>query len=87
MLVSRISLVQVRNVARDKWFETTVSDICSRDLHPAHPDSGVQQVLDLMYRTGLGRIPVVDRANPKRIVGIISKGDIIRALEKARVGT
>ena len=86
-LVGRISLVQVRSVARDKWFQTAVSDICSRDIHPAYPDSGVQQVLDVMYRTGLGRIPIVDRANPRRIVGIISKSDIIRALEKARLGT
>jgi CBS domain-containing protein len=40
-----------------------------------------------MHRTGLGRIPIVDRANPKRIIGIISKSDIIRALDKARLET
>jgi CIC family chloride channel protein len=85
-LVGRISLAQVRSVARDKWFETMVSDICSRDLQPAYPDSDAQQVLDLMYTRGLGRIPIVERANPKRMVGIISKSDIIRALEKARLG-
>ena len=81
-LVGRISLIQVRAVSRDKWFETKVSDVCSRDLHPTHPDSEVQEVLDLMYRTGLGRIPVVDRANPKRIVGIISKSDILEQSRK-----
>jgi CIC family chloride channel protein len=85
-LVGRISLIQVRTVPRDKWFETKASDVCSRDLHPTNSDSEVQEVLDLMYRTGLGRIPVVDRANPKRIVGIISKSDIFRAVEKVRLG-
>ncbi|MGP8070603.1 MAG: chloride channel protein [Candidatus Bathyarchaeia archaeon] len=86
-LVGRISSVQVKAIPRDKWFETKISDICSRDLHPANPDTPVQDVLDLMRRTGLGRIPIVDKANPKRVVGIMSKTDIIRALEKARLGT
>jgi CIC family chloride channel protein len=85
-LVGRMSLAQVRSVAREKWFETKISDICSRDLHPAYPDSQVQDILDLMYTTGLGRIPIVDRRNPKRLVGIISKSDIVRVLEKARLG-
>jgi len=86
-LVGRISLIQVRSVPRDKWFQTKVSDICARDLHPAYPDTDVQAILDLMYKTGLGRIPIVDRNSPKRVVGIVSKADIVRALEKARLGT
>ncbi len=86
-LVGRVSLVQVKTVPREKWFETKISDICSRDLHPANPDSPVERVLDIMHSTGIGRIPIVDKANPSRVVGIISKTDIIRALEKARLGT
>ena len=85
-LVGRISLEEVRGVPREKWPETKISDICSTDLHPAHPDSDVQEILDLMYRTGLGRIPIVDSAKPKRVVGIISKNDIIKTLEKERLG-
>ena len=86
-LVGRVSLIQVKTVPRDKWFKTKISDICSRDLHPANPDSPVEKVLDVMHNTGIGRIPIVDKANPRRIVGIVSKSDIIRALEKARLGT
>jgi CIC family chloride channel protein len=85
-LLGRISLREVRSVPREKWFETKVSNICGRDLHPAHPDSSVQEVLDLMFRTGLGRIPIVDTVKPRRLVGIISKNDIIKALEKERLG-
>jgi CIC family chloride channel protein len=86
-LLGRISLVQVRTVPREKWFETKVVDICSRDIHPAYPDSQLQEVLDLMYYKGLGRIPIVDRAKPRRVVGLVSKSDIIKALEKERLGT
>lgn len=86
-LIGRISSVQVKAVPREKWFETKVSDICGREVHPAYPDSPLQEVLDLMYGASLGRIFIVDRANPGRIVGIVSKSDVIRALEKARLGT
>jgi CIC family chloride channel protein len=86
-LVGRISLAQVKSVPRDKWFETRTADICARDLHPAYPDSSVQDVLDLMFTTGLGRIPIVDKSNPRRIVGMIAKSDIMRALEKQRLGS
>ncbi|HXZ90252.1 MAG TPA: chloride channel protein [Candidatus Dormibacteraeota bacterium] len=85
-LLGRISLQEVKGVPREKWFETKISDICSRDLHPAYPDSNVQEILDLMYNTGLGRIVIVDRVKPRRLVGIISKNDIIKALENARLG-
>jgi CIC family chloride channel protein len=85
-LLGRISAVQVRGVAREKWFETIVASVCSKDIYPAYPDSGVQEILDLMYRTGYGRIFIVDRDKPTRIIGLVSKNDVIRALEKARLG-
>ena len=86
-LLGRISLTQVRSVPRDKWFETKVVDVCSRDICPAYPDSKLQAVLDLMHTKGLGRIPIVDRSKPRRVIGIVSKSDIIRALEKQRLGS
>jgi CIC family chloride channel protein len=86
-LLGRISLDQVKTVPREKWFETKVVDVCSREIHPAYPDSQLQEILDLMYHKGLGRIPIVDRTKPKRVVGIVSKSDVIRALEKERLGT
>jgi CIC family chloride channel protein len=84
-LLGRISLSQVRTVPREKWFATRVVDVCSKDIFPQYPDSKLQDVLDLMHSKGLGRIPIVDRSNPRRVVGIVSKSDIIRALEKERL--
>jgi len=86
-LLGRISLAHVRRVPRDKWYGTKVSDICDRTIYSAYPDSDVQEILDQMYDTGFGRIHIVDKAKPRRLIGIISKGDIIRALEKARLGS
>lgn len=85
-LLGRISLAQVKAVPRDKWYETKISDICDKRIYSAYPDSDVQDILDLMCKTGFGRIHIVDRVKPKRLVGILSKDDIVKALEKVRLG-
>ncbi|MEB3816926.1 MAG: CBS domain-containing protein [Desulfurococcales archaeon] len=36
-----------------------------------------------MVRHGIGRLPVVDRNNEARLVGIITKGDVVKAYEIA----
>jgi CIC family chloride channel protein len=64
-----------------------VADVCSKGVITAYPDTDVQGILDLMYAKKIGRVPIVDRTKPKRIVGIISKTDIIRAVERERLGT
>ncbi len=43
----------------------------------------MKTALDRMVERGIGRLPVVDRANPKKLVGIISRSDILRAYEIA----
>jgi CIC family chloride channel protein len=85
-LVGNVSLNQVKALPREKWFEVKVLDVCSKDYHTAYPDSDLQEVLDIMYRRQQGRVTIVDRARPKRIVGIVSKTDIIRSIEKQRLG-
>jgi len=85
-LLGRISLAQVRTVPREKWFETKVADACSKDIYPQYPDSKLQDALDLMHSKGLGIITIVDRSKPRRVVGIVSESDIIRALEEERLG-
>ena len=36
-----------------------------------------------MYENRVGRLPVVDRSDPSKIIGIISKHDILKAFEMA----
>ncbi len=45
------------------------------------PEDLLVKVLEVFSRTGAGRLPVVD--NDRRLVGIITKGDIARGLLKA----
>jgi CBS domain-containing protein len=81
-----MSLNEVKALPREKWFEVKVLDICNKDYHTAYPDSDLVEILDIMYRRQQGRVPIVDRTRPKRMVGIVSKTDIIRSIEKQRLG-
>ncbi|MDZ4737717.1 MAG: CBS domain-containing protein [Rhodospirillaceae bacterium] len=43
------------------------------------PDATVQEAAKLMFRRGISALPVVDRQ--KRVIGIISEGDLVRRVE------
>jgi CIC family chloride channel protein len=63
-----------------------VSDIATKNLIIAYPD---QTVHDILLKLGskdtsdIGRIPVVARDNPHRLLGVLRRHDIIRAQIKA----
>jgi CBS domain-containing protein len=52
---------------------TTVGDVCSRELTTVTPDQTVDDVLAIMRDQKLRRVPVVSAGEP---VGIVSVGDL-----------
>jgi len=85
-LVGIMSGGEVRDIPREKWFETRVIDVCNRNFKTAYPDEDLQKIMDLMQEAGIGRVMIVDRSKPSRIIGVVSKSDIIRELERERMG-
>lgn len=61
----------------------TVSDICSDSVITVYPDEYLHDVLVRLGTKEVGRIPVVERNNPRHLVGILRRHDIIRAYAKA----
>lgn len=57
----------------------TVDDISTKSPMTAYPDQTLHEVLLQMGARDLNRIPVVDRDDPTRFVGILRRHDIIRA--------
>jgi chloride channel protein, CIC family len=45
-------------------------------------DSSLRQAVDLMAREGVGRLPVVERGNPRKLVAILSGSDIRTATRR-----
>jgi CIC family chloride channel protein len=61
----------------------TVGDIASRSVVVAYPDEYIQDVFLKLGSRDVGRIPVVDRNNPKRLLGVLRRHDVVVAYGRA----
>jgi len=58
-----------------------VRDVATRRVLVAYPDEPVWAALKRWGTRDVGRLPVVDRQHPKRLVGAIRRHDIVRAYQ------
>jgi CIC family chloride channel protein len=61
----------------------TVGDACTRELLVAYPDESIGNALRRMGARDIGRLPVVDRADPHRLVGMLRRTDLVKAYDVA----
>jgi CIC family chloride channel protein len=57
----------------------SVRDIASRSVLTAFPDEPMWVALKRLGTRDVGRLPVVDRQHPSRLLGLIRRSDIVRA--------
>jgi H+/Cl- antiporter ClcA/CBS domain-containing protein len=58
---------------------TSVLEAASTDLVVAHPDETLHDVIARMLKHDIGRLPVVERGSPRRVVGYLGRADILSA--------
>ena len=63
--------------------QLTVREIATRDLITAFPDETVGVALRRMSPRDLSRLPVVARDDPRRLLGMVRRSDIVRAYDVA----
>ena len=76
--------IAIRAVAAGKGPDTPVRDIMSKEVSYCFEDEEVDDVAEQMADAKLRRLPVLSRA--KRLVGIVSLGDIATADGPANAG-
>ncbi len=59
--------------------DTTVLDAGTRELIVAYPDEVLQQAVMKMLRNDIGRLPVVSREDPRRLVGYLGRANLMAA--------
>ena len=62
----------------------TVADYCTTDLITITPEDTLTTALDSLGYKEISHLPVVNKSNTKKIIGIITKGDLIMAYNKRR---
>jgi len=59
----------------------TTKEIMTKDPVTTHEDADLAQAAQIMINKGVGSLPVVDRDS--RVIGILTKHDVVRALGRA----
>lgn len=69
----------MRSLAADPDGNATVLDAASRDLVVTYPDESLHEAAAKMLRKNIGRLPVVDREQPQRVLGYLGRSGIMAA--------
>ncbi|PXF50308.1 MAG: CBS domain-containing protein [Candidatus Methanophagaceae archaeon] len=60
--------------------ETRVKEVMSKDPRTVSPNTSIDDAAFVMHYTGFNRLPVVDSEGTGRLVGIVTRADIIASL-------
>ena len=72
----------VRSLRVDPTGAMTVLEAGKRDLVVAFPEEPLHDAISKMLRHDVGRLPVVDRGSPDRVIGYLGRGSILAARQR-----
>jgi chloride channel protein, CIC family len=67
----------------ETWATRQVGESCTQTYLVTYPDENVSTALRIMSGRDIGRLPVVSRENPKQMVGLLRRNDIIKGYDAA----
>ncbi len=77
-LVGMVTFEDAEKVPTDERDSVTAGDIMTRSLIVTYEDENLEEALRKLLDNNIGRLPVVDRDDPTRLSGLLTKYDIIR---------
>lgn len=80
-VVGIITVSDMQRVPREQMANTPIKDVMTLNPLVAHSDDSLLSVLETMTNHGVGRLPVVTESG--RLVGIVTRTDVIRAYERS----
>jgi CBS domain-containing protein len=69
----------LRALDQDPTGAMTVVEAGKQNVVVTHPDETLHEASEKMLRYNIGRLPVVDRADPRRVVGYIGRPGVMAA--------
>lgn len=81
-LVGMITFDDIRRVPLENQENMTVRDVAIRVPITINPNQSAKSAMDTMYENDIGRLAVVRTESPRKLIGIITRTDVIRAYEK-----
>jgi CBS domain-containing protein len=78
-----VGVVTRRDIMDDSHAASqTIGALVKRPPAVIYADSSLREAADHMVREGVGRLPVVERAAPRVVVGMISRSDLLAAHQR-----
>ena len=75
-IITRSDLMKAMEHGRDA---ATVLDVGSRRIVVGYPDELLRDAVKRMLDSGIGRLPIVERENPRRLVGYLGRAGVMAA--------
>ncbi len=82
LLVGIITHEDVRRALAEFGPDATVREVETQRLIVVNPSESLEVAMERMAIEGIGHLPVVRVEDPREIVGILSRGDILRAYRR-----
>ncbi|MHA1304174.1 MAG: chloride channel protein [Candidatus Heimdallarchaeaceae archaeon] len=82
-LVGIVTLGDMQRIPEEERKKKKIRDITTFDLVTAYPDDTVSKSLEKMNEHNIGRILIVDKEDPHKLRGIVTRTDIIEAYRVA----
>jgi chloride channel protein, CIC family len=81
-LVGMVTFDDIRKIPLKEQETLRVGDVASRAPIIIYPHQSAKVAMDLMYENDIGRLAVVEKEDAKRLIGIVTRSDVIRAYER-----
>ncbi len=80
-----ISMSDITRIAKPERGSVRVAAVFTRECQTAYPDQTIHEVVERMRERHLANFPVVSRREEKALLGMISKGDIVKAYSRVAI--
>jgi len=81
-----ISMADIIKIDRTERANVRVAAVYTRQVQSAFPDQTVHEVVERMREHHLANFPVVSRREETRLLGMVTKGDIVLAYRQVALG-
>jgi CIC family chloride channel protein len=80
-LVGIVANEDILPIPLDRRGVTKIEGVMSTDLIVTHAEDTLEHALELIVSKGVAVLPVVDRKDPTRLLGLLTRQSIIQAYE------
>ncbi|MGB9694139.1 MAG: CBS domain-containing protein, partial [Fervidobacterium sp.] len=81
-LIGIVTLQDAMKIAREKRSSVSIAEICTKKLITVFPENSIAEALEKMNKYNVGRLLVVDKIDNQKLVGILTRSDIMHAIRE-----